>query len=257
MNSTQPMATVATPYPHAPHAVAVPIEGQVVASTSVQAVPIQAVPVVHVQPIQPVQAVPVMAAGVAVQGQPFPQPHMGFPQPHMGQPVVQGVFAQRGAVPESEQGAFKQGLCDCCNQCCCLFCAGWWCGPTMISQLFQIEVRPIHGTCDKYAKILWTILVFATLFDVLARVADLRVLGLVGFMAQIGFAIFSTWILVQVRRSIRYRYRIAAECCGDLEDCCCSFWCSCCTTIQIAHQLGITNQNFQLCAPTAGLALAV
>ena len=44
--------------------------------------------------------------------------------------------------------------------------------------------------------------------------------------------VFAIYILVAVcrtRYAMRKKYSIPPRCCGGCEDCCCSFWCSCCT----------------------------
>jgi len=43
------------------------------------------------------------------------------------------------------------------------------------------------------------------------------------------FAVYVFFIACRTRAYMRQKYQIPAKCCGDAEDCCCVFWCSCCS----------------------------
>ena len=53
----------------------------------------------------------------------------------------------------------------------------------------------------------------------------------------------------QVRQELRNRSggRLQGSCC---EDCMCSYFCGCCTTIQLARYLGWEDRPYSLCSPT-------
>ena len=55
----------------------------------------------------------------------------------------------------------------------------------------------------------------------------------------------------QVRGAIRKRDQIPGSCCGGggCEDCCYSWFCSCCTQAQIMRHVGMKADNYNLCAP--------
>jgi len=56
--------------------------------------------------------------------------------------------------------------------------------------------------------------------------------GLVSFV----FGIYILVLTCRTRQVIRRKYNIPAGCCGEgCEDCCCAFWCSCCTVQQMAR----------------------
>ena len=57
-------------------------------------------------------------------------------------------------------------------------------------------------------------------------------LWVISFVAAIGY----------LRYVIRHKYEIPAQCCtcdqdGVVDDCCCAFWCPCCTTAQVARMV--------------------
>ena len=65
------------------------------------------------------------------------------------------------------------------------------------------------------------------------------------------FAITLTIVLMAVRKRVRVKDEIPAASCGDSEDCCCAFWCPCCTSIQILTQFGMRCENgYVLCSET-------
>ena len=51
--------------------------------------------------------------------------------------------------------------------------------------------------------------------------------------------------------AIRKRDQIPGSCCGGggCEDCCYSWFCSCCTQAQIMRHVGMKADNYNLCAP--------
>ena len=56
--------------------------------------------------------------------------------------------------------------------------------------------------------------------------------------------VFSVYFLVamcQTRKTIREKYNIPPSSCGDCDDCCCTFWCSCCSINQMARHTNDYN----------------
>ena len=58
---------------------------------------------------------------------------------------------------------------------------------------------------------------------------------------------FDLWLVVGLtcaRGEMRRRHEIPGDCCGDgcLGDCCCAYWCSCCTVIQMHRH---THDEYQ------------
>jgi len=63
-------------------------------------------------------------------------------------------------------------------------------------------------------------------FAALHTVRSLIILALV---------VFRVLIVCRTRRQMRTRYQIPEQSCSGCEDCCCSFWCSCCTIAQMGR----------------------
>ncbi|KAL7476487.1 hypothetical protein ACHAW6_002345 [Cyclotella cf. meneghiniana] len=51
----------------------------------------------------------------------------------------------------------------------------------------------------------------------------------------LAFAVFRIGMVCKMCELIRNKYQIPSKCCGGCEDCCCAFWCSCCTVAQMAR----------------------
>lgn len=204
--------------------------------TPIQATPIEAIP------IQAIPAVPVPATHVTAVGTVVTATASVAPSPSGGE--------------SEDTSKFKQDLCGCGEQCGCLCCASFFCCQTMTPQLYQMETKE-PGSCDKWAKVLWALTILAYTLNMISRVADVRILGIVAMLFTIAYTCCGVRLLMLVRSSVRQRYRIPPGQCGDCDDCCCSFWCTCCTQLQLMTQFGVTNQNYQLCHKTAGLAMEV
>jgi len=46
---------------------------------------------------------------------------------------------------------------------------------------------------------------------------------------DIAFSVYFLFAVINTRIAIRRRYQIPPGCCGECDDCCCTFWCPCCT----------------------------
>ena len=63
--------------------------------------------------------------------------------------------------------------------------------------------------------------------------------------------IFFLVLLCKTRRHIRERYQIPEQQCHGCEDCCCTYWCSCCTVAQMARHTGDYKEHgARLCSET-------
>ena len=76
----------------------------------------------------------------------------------------------------------------------------------------------------------------------LATISDIfYCLWVISFVGAIGY----------IRYVIRHKYDIPPQCCtcdeeGVCDDCCCAFWCGCCTTAQVARP----RQRFRWSTPS-------
>ena len=55
------------------------------------------------------------------------------------------------------------------------------------------------------------------------------------YVLNLAFLVYIIISMCQTRRTIRDKYNIPPSCCEGCDDCCCSFWCSCCTVNQMAR----------------------
>ncbi len=67
------------------------------------------------------------------------------------------------------------------------------------------------------------------------------------------FFVFLVVIMARTRRSIRSRYGIPEQTCCGCEDCCCAYWCSCCTVSQMARHTADYDNYPALCCSETGL----
>ena len=71
-----------------------------------------------------------------------------------------------------------------------------------------------------------------------------------------GFGILPLFIYVLIiaintRAYIRQKYQIPTQSCGACEDCCCVYWCTCCTVAQMGrHITDFERYNASCCGET-------
>ena len=67
----------------------------------------------------------------------------------------------------------------------------------------------------------------------------------------LAYVVFKVTLICKTRRHIRERYNIPEQQCHGCEDCCCSYWCSCCTIAQMARHTGdYETYRGQCCSET-------
>mmetsp|Transcript_43821 Transcript_43821/g.106263 ORF Transcript_43821/g.106263 Transcript_43821/m.106263 type:complete len:276 (+) Transcript_43821:290-1117(+) len=81
---------------------------------------------------------------------------------------------------------------------------------------------------------------------------------------QCVMGLYTLVVMIRLRRAVRTAYRIPPRgCCGGpsgdcgdvcaVEDCCCVFWCTCCTVSQLARQTADYDHIRAVCCSTTGL----
>jgi Cys-rich protein (TIGR01571 family) len=71
------------------------------------------------------------------------------------------------------------------------------------------------------------------------------------------FYLYSLILLIKLRSAVRRHHEIPEKDCAGMEDCCCAFWCGCCTVAQIARQTADYDQRrAECCSPTGLPALS-
>ena len=61
-------------------------------------------------------------------------------------------------------------------------------------------------------------------------------------------------LVIKTRMHIRHKYRIPAGCFGCLEDCCCAFFCACCSISQMGRHTADYSNTTAYCCSRTGLS---
>lgn len=77
--------------------------------------------------------------------------------------------------------------------------------------------------------------------------------GFCRMVLRVIFNLFAVYVVWKTRAYIREKYSIPARCCGECEDCCCSFWCTCCTIGQMARHTADYETYAAICCNDTGL----
>jgi Cys-rich protein (TIGR01571 family) len=67
------------------------------------------------------------------------------------------------------------------------------------------------------------------------------------------YGIFVLILTIRARHHIRSKYTIPEQQCTGCEDCCCSFWCHCCTVAQMARHINDYEHYQASCCSETGL----
>lgn len=152
---------------------------------------------------------------------------------------------------------WKHGLCDCCQDpglCCKVLI----CQPNATGQSYQ---RATGKGCIGISVFLWTMFILSQILtqtsssitngsldletDDIMFISSILggIAGLIGLISTIA----GTYFICTSRRVMRERDRIENGICGDLDDCCVSYWCACCSLIQMFRQDDIRSVNYTPC----------
>jgi len=183
--------------------------------------------------------VPVVEATV-VQGAPvYPQavqPSMQS-RPFLNSPA--GAYAANNGQP---RGAWRVDLCSCFDDCCiCLSAACCHC--VVLGQVWQ-RVTGEPGSCKKYFFISFAFTFMMYVFWMIPSIAFL------GSLLSAAYTVLRVALGMQARARVRMVDNIPESSCNGCEDCCCAFWCSCCTDIQILRHTGVPHGRYSLQSET-------
>lgn len=169
---------------------------------------------------------------------------------------------------------WKHGLCDCLEDgtLCCSVC---WCQCNSAGQVYERAVRS-GGACFVVSVSLWGLFLVSqilsqtanafaitaverecTIWGLCATVVDwdkvttAQVLGGMAGIAGFASVVLTTCVLCTARKRMRHRDGIEQGTCGDCDDCCVSYWCGCCSTIQMLRQGGVDGHAYRPCTSTA------
>lgn len=177
--------------------------------------------------------------------------------------------AGQRARPAPPPAHFSKGLCQCCDDP-GFACTMWCCGPTATGQMYE-RTTSTPRSCVCISTALWGIFVVTSTLMmvgnayrenvVIAQIGDLQfidqenlaratALFAVSSVFSLLGALISTCTLCIARRRIRDRDKIAPGSCGDLEDCCVSYWCGCCALTQMFFHEKVDGHNYNLLSTT-------
>ncbi|KAI1073958.1 PLAC8-domain-containing protein [Whalleya microplaca] len=148
------------------------------------------------------------------QPQVYPQPQVEYQAPRAQPPM--GTQAGGPTAYGQQGGKFQAGLCDCGP---CSSCLLGWCLPCILVGQTSERIRdPSMQNADLMN-------------------SDCLIHGAINCFTGCG------WIYAMLKRGeIRERYQIEGSGCND---CCVSFWCSCCAVIQQDNEVKIRQKNAQ------------
>jgi Cys-rich protein (TIGR01571 family) len=67
------------------------------------------------------------------------------------------------------------------------------------------------------------------------------------------FGLYTIIVMIKLRMTIRSKYNIPEDNCIGCEDCCCIFFCGCCSVVQMAHQTANYDEMPSICCNDTGL----
>lgn len=154
-------------------------------------------------------------------------------------------------------GAWRHQLCSCFDTCSSgIFWMNCCCGMIALGQLLQRMKKNFIGSDSsdyKYSCVIWTSITFGAYLLTLVIAAATNGASIIIYgIAGILFLVAAT----QVRFSMRQKYSIPADCCADsgcLSDCCCVYWCGCCSVIQMMRHTHDETQYYYNCTSQTGL----
>ena len=175
------------------------------------------------------------------------------------------------------RGSWVSGLCNFCEdpRLCCVLCV------FNCNGLGQIVQRSTNraGSCFVISCIMWGVFVTTQILSQVSNVTaqsattEIRyydfsknkwdttvhvdeeemsvaiIIGSVSCLIALIGSVLTTYWLCTARRIIRTRDRIPEGRCGSCDDCCVSYWCSCCTLIQLFRQEQVDGIDYRLCSP--------
>jgi len=161
-------------------------------------------------------------------------------------------------------GRWKNGLFSCCNACLCPCIMGWCCVPILLGQVVERLKYATSGD-GKSLPVCW-IFAILTMIAIIIEIIILSTNQTTIYSNTVDETPFSysnnniyasaplyyqilVWVIVVwawficiisccTRMKMRKQYHIEPSCCGDncCDDCCISWYCNCCSIVQMARQ---------------------
>jgi len=194
--------------------------------------------------------------------------------------VEESLEKNQGDIHNIPYGRWRDSLCNCCAYGCCQAqcCLTFWVPLLAFGQLLQRMnldwlARPNTGSKNAFkvwagiAAVMFVInMTSHSLYSQYHHVVidqdgsvhyetDDAVLPSLLLLSNVAIcvSIFFIVILTCLRKRVRDKYGIPAQCCGECEDCCCAYWCSACTICQIARHTADYHAYPAECCSETGL----
>ena len=155
------------------------------------------------------------------------------------------------------QGRWKDSLCNCCKYTClhASFLNACCCPQLLMAQVltrmgmnYRGDFAPEWEAKLSFRRMLWIVVFYYALSAILAPGPVLTKSGLVVpdtpvwqtmlyRLLTTAFSLYTLMVLMKLRAAVRAKYHIPVTRWVHqpaVEDCCCSFWCGCCTVAQRA-----------------------
>ena len=87
-------------------------------------------------------------------------------------------------------------------------------------------------------RVVWNILYSMDEHDQLDDISTADIVLSVVNLILLVVDLFFLVLICKTRRHIRNKYQIPEQQCHGCEDCCCTYWCTCCTVAQMARHTG-------------------
>ena len=191
----------------------------------------------------------VTATVVPLSEAPLQPPSPGYPPKEEPQ-MQQFPMKQQGALMPVPQGRWRNELCDCCSHCGRpAFWVSWCFGPVSLGQIMtRMNLNWCGDSEPSQDESAFRFMLVATICFLVYFAVFIGLAYYIAIIALVAFNIFVLVMMIRTRAHIRQKYGIQGS---ALEDCCLSYWCGCCTAIQMASHTADFNQyESQCCTPT-------
>lgn len=167
---------------------------------------------------------------------------------------------------EVPTGAWRKGLCDCFDACCCPFMMGWCCFPILMGQVMERLNLDFFGRlrtggsgsgspppiCVTYSAVTISLFVVGNIITMATGRNGLILI----YIIWVIWALYMLVVFTFARMNMRKKYNIEPICCcGDncMDDCCSVYFCGCCTAIQMANHTHDPDKYQYNCTSRNGL----
>lgn len=190
-------------------------------------------------------------------------PTAPLPARPAARPAARATPAAHRRTTYAPPARWYHGLFGCCEdpRLACTVCL---CQCTATGQVYE---RATGSGCLCVSVVMWTLFVVAQVFNNTSTalrneherrwwsdgtyLAWAHVLAAFAGLAGLASMVVGTYFLCTARRLVRERDAIPEGTCGSCEDCCVSYWCGCCSMVQLLRQDRVAGGGYRACTATA------